>query len=354
MPPSGRDAVSLGAAKPVLSSDLILQVAEGVPAKELSYQEAIREALREEMRRDERVFLLGEDIGKHGGAFGVTRTLFDEFGPERVRNTPISENTIAGAATGAALVGMRPVAEIMFVDFSGLAMDQICNQAAKLRYMSGGQVKVPMVVRTPFGAGGSYASHHSQSLEAWFIHVPGLKVVQPSNPYDAKGLLKSAIRDDDPVMFCEHKFVYGLKGTIPEEEYVVPIGKAQIAREGDDVTVIATSLMVRRALNAASELEKEGISCEVVDPRTLRPLDEKMLCDSAKKTGKVLIVHEACDTGGVSGEITKALVRGAFYYLDSVKILAGKDAPIPFAPVMEKWVAPDEEHIKKMVKEIVL
>lgn len=322
--------------------------------KEITVVEALNEALREEMRRDENVVLLGEDIGKYWqGAFKVTRGLEEEFGPERVRDTPISENAIIGCAVGAAMTGLRPVAEIMFGDLVALAMDQICNQAAKLRYMSGGQVKVPIVVRTPFGAGGSYASHHSQSLEAWFTHVPGLIVVQPSNAYDAKGLLKSAIRDDNPVIFCEHKFVYGLKGSIPEEDYVVPIGKARVMREGEDITVIATSLMVSRVLNAASALEKEGIFCEVVDPRTLRPLDEETLCNSAKKTGKVLIVHEACDTGGISGEITKALVRGAFYYLDDIKILAGKDTPIPFAPVMEKWVSPDEERITKKIKEIV-
>ena len=322
--------------------------------REITVVDALNEALREEMRRDENVVLLGEDIGKYWqGAFKVTRGLEDEFGQERVRDTPISENAIIGCAVGAAMTGLRPVAEIMFGDLVALAMDQICNQAAKLRYMSGGQVKVPLVVRTPFGAGGSYASHHSQSLEAWFIHIPGLMVVQPSNAYDAKGLLKAAIRDDNPVVFCEHKYVYGLKGTIPEEEYVVPLGKARVMREGEDITVIATSLMVDRALKAASALEKEGISCEVVDPRTLRPLDEETLCKSAKKTGKVLIIHEACDTGGVSGEITKALVRGAFYYLDDIKILAGKDAPIPFAPAMEKWIAPDEERIAKKIKEIV-
>ena len=322
--------------------------------KEVTVVQALNEALQEEMLRDENVVLLGEDIGKYWqGAFKVTRGLEEQFGPERVRDTPISENAIIGCAVGAAMTGLRPVAEIMFGDLVALAMDQICNQAAKLRYMSGGQVTVPIVVRTPFGAGGSYASHHSQSLEAWFIHVPGLKVVQPSNAYDAKGLLKSAIRDDNPVVFCEHKFVYGLKGNIPEEEYTVPMGKAHVMREGSDVTIIATSLMVTKAVNAASELEEEGISCEVVDPRTLRPLDEETLCRSAQKTGRVLIVHEACDTGGVSGEITKALVRGAFYHLDSLKILAGKDAPIPFAPVMEKWVAQDEERIKNAVREIV-
>lgn len=315
--------------------------------------DALNEALREEMRRDENVVLLGEDIGKYWqGAFKVTRGLEEEFGPERVRDTPISENAIVGCAVGAAMTGLRPVAEIMFGDLVALAMDQICNQAAKLRYMSGGQVKVPVVVRTPFGAGGSYASHHSQSLEAWFIHIPGLKVVQPSNAYDAKGLLKSAIRDDNPVVFCEHKFLYTVKGTIPDEEYTVPLGRARVMREGRDVTVIATSLLVHRALKAASDLEGEGISVEVVDPRTLRPLDAETLCRSARKTGRVLIVHEACDTGGVSGEITKAIVRGALYHLDALKVLAGKDAPIPFAPGMERWVVPEEEGIKKAVKEI--
>lgn len=322
--------------------------------KEITLVEALNEALREEMHRDENVILLGEDIGKYWqGAFKVTKGLEEEFGPERVRDTPISENAIIGCAVGAAMTGLRPVAEIMFGDLVALAMDQICNQAAKMRYMSGGQVKVPLVVRTPFGAGGSYASHHSQSLEAWFVHIPGLKVVQPSNAYDAKGLLKSAVRDDDPVVFCEHKFLYNAKSAIPEEEYTVPLGKARIVREGSDATIIATSLMVMRALKAAEELQKEGISCEVVDPRTLRPLDEETVCRSAKKTGKALIVHEACDTGGISGEITKALVRGAFYHLDAVKVLAGKDAPIPFSPVMEKWVAPDEEGIIKAVKEIL-
>jgi pyruvate dehydrogenase E1 component beta subunit len=322
--------------------------------KEITVVEALNEALREEMSRDEQIILLGEDIGKFWqGAFKVTKGLEEAFGPERVRDTPISENAIVGCAVGAAMTGMRPVAEIMFGDLVALAMDQICNQAAKLRYMSGGQVSVPLVVRTPFGAGGSYASHHSQSLEAWFVHIPGLKVVQPSNPYDAKGLLKSSIRDDNPVVFCEHKFVYGLKGKIPEEEYVIPLGKAAVHREGEDITIIATSIMVSRALSAARELEAEGISCEIIDPRTLRPLDAQTLCESAKKTGKVLIVHEACDTGGVSGEIMKMVVRGAFYYLDRIEVLAGKDAPIPFAPVMEKWVAPNEARIQKAVREIV-
>ena len=236
--PTKRDAVSLGASAPVMSPDLIRQVAEGVPAKELSYQEAIREALREEMLRDPSVFLMGEDIGKHGGAFGVTRTLFDQFGAERVRNTPISENTIVGAATGAALVGMRPVIEIMFVDFSGLAMDQICTQAAKLRFMTGGQCTVPWVLRMPQGggAGKSTAAQHSQSLEAWYAHIPGLKVVLPSTPYDAKGLMKAAIRDDNPVIFLEQKFLYSFRGLVPDAEYVLPLSQCEVKRSGQDVT----------------------------------------------------------------------------------------------------------------------
>ncbi len=239
----------------------------------MSYQEAIREALREEMVRDERVFLLGEDIGKHGGAFGVTRTLFDQFGPERVRNTPISENTIVGTATGAALVGMRPVAEIMFVDFSGLAMDQIATQAAKLRFMTGGQCSVPWVLRMPQGggAGKSTAAQHSQSLEVWFAHIPGLKVVLPSTPYDAKGLMKAAIRDDNPVVFLEHKLLYSFRGLVPEEDYVVPLSQCDVKRTGGDVTVVASGYMVWHAMLAAQILEPEGIDVEVVDVRTIAP-----------------------------------------------------------------------------------
>ena len=256
-PPAQRDSVSLGSKAPVMSSDLMVQVTPGAPAREMTMQEAIREALREEMRRDPTVFLLGEDIGKHGGAFGVTRTLFDEFGPERVRNTPISENTIIGAATGAALVGLRPVAEIMFIDFSGLAMDQIANQAAKLRLMTGGQCKVPWVLRMPQGggAGKSTAAQHSQSLEVWYAHIPGLKVVLPATPYDAKGLLKSAIRDDNPVIFLEHKLLYSFKGLVPEEDYTVPLSQCDIKRTGKDVTVIASGYMVWHAMMAARQLE---------------------------------------------------------------------------------------------------
>ena len=296
MTASERDATSLGATAPTMSPDLIRQVPEGVPAKLLSYQEAIREALREEMRRDESVFLLGEDIGKHGGAFGVTRTLFDEFGPERVRNTPISENTIVGAATGAALVGMRPVAEIMFVDFSGLAMDQIATQAAKIRFMTGGQCTVPWVLRMPQGggAGKSTAAQHSQSLEVWFAHIPGLKVVLPSTPYDAKGLMKAAIRDDNPVIFLEQKALYAFKGLVPDEDYVVPLSRCDVKRRGTDVTVVASGYMVWHAMVAAETLANEGISVEVVDVCTVAPLDEETIGVSARKTGRAVVVAEAC------------------------------------------------------------
>jgi pyruvate/2-oxoglutarate/acetoin dehydrogenase E1 component len=248
------DATSLGAVTGAMPADLIVQVPENVPSEELSYQEAIREALREEMLRDERVLLLGEDIAKHGGAFGVTRTLFDQFGPERVRNTPISENAIVGAAVGAAVVGMRPVAEIMFADFSSLAVDQICNQAAKLRFMTGGQCSVPVVLRMAQGggAGKSVAAQHSQSLEVWYASVPGLKVVLPSTPYDAKGLLKAAIRDENPVVFLEHKYLYSFRGLVPRHEYVLPLAKCDVKREGSDVTVVASGLMVWHAMMVAS------------------------------------------------------------------------------------------------------
>jgi len=351
-----RDAVSLGAAKPVISPDLIVQVPEGVPARETSYQEAIREALREEMERDERVFLLGEDIGKHGGAFGVTRTLFDQFGPERVRNTPISENTIVGAATGAALVGLRPVAEIMFVDFSGLAMDQICTQAAKLRFMTGGQCQVPWVVRMPQGggAGKSIAAQHSQSLEVWYAHIPGLKVVLPSTPYDAKGLLKAAIRDDNPVIFLEHKFLYAFRGLVPEGEYVLPLGQCEVKREGTDVTVVASGLMVWYAMLAARILQPEGISVEVVDVRTVSPLDEETIGRSARKTGRVVLVAEACRSYGPTGEWGMVVMEQAFDYLQAPVVrVTGRHSPIPFADSIEKGVWPETEDVVGAVRRVM-
>jgi len=323
--------------------------------KETTYREALREALREEMLRDKSVFLLGEDIGRYwGGAFGVTKGLAEEFGDERVRDTPISESAIIGVGAGAAITGMRPVAEIMFGDLSALAMDQIANQAAKLRYMFGGQAKVPLVIRTPFGAGVNIAAHHSQSLEAWFMHTPGLYVAVPSTPHDAKGLLKTAIRGSNPVFFVEHKLLYPVKGTIPEEEYTVPFGVADVKREGDDVTVFATLYMVYKALAAAEKLSRQGISAEVVDPRTLVPLDKKTLVNSVKKTGRIVIVTEDCKTGGVSAEIAAVVAEEALDYLDApIKRLAEPDTPIPFSPPLEQYVIPNEKSIVKAVKELV-
>jgi pyruvate dehydrogenase E1 component beta subunit len=323
--------------------------------RKITYRDALREALREEMRRDPSVFLLGEDIGRYwGGAFKVTEGLAEEFGDERVRDTPISESAIIGAAVGAAITGMRPVAEIMFGDLTALAMDQIANQAAKIRYMFGGQTGCPLVIRTPFGAGVNIASHHSQSLEAWFMHVPGLYVVVPSTPYDAKGLLKTAIRGDNPVFFCEHKLLYPIEDEVPEEEYAIPFGVADIKREGTDVTIIATLYMIHKALNAAEELEKEDISVEVVDPRTLTPLDKQAIIQSVKKTGRIVIVSEDCKTAGVSAEIAAVVAEEALDYLDApVKRITEPDTPIPFSPPLEQYVIPNEKSIIKAVKEIV-
>jgi len=323
--------------------------------KEVTIRDALREALREEMQRDRSVFLLGEDIGRYwGGAFGVTKGLAEEFGDERVRDTPISENAIIGAGVGAAITGMRPVAEIMFGDLTALAVDQICNQAAKIRYMFGGQVSVPLVIRTPFGAGVNIASHHSQSLEAWFMHTPGLWVAVPSTPYDAKGLLKTAIRGSNPVFFVEHKLLYPVKGLIPDEEYTVPFGVADIKHEGKDVTIVATLFMVHKALSAAEQLSKEGISAEVVDLRTLSPLDVRTIAKSVRKTGRLVVVSEDCKTAGVSAEIAAVVAEEALDYLDApIKRVAEPDTPIPFSPSMEKFVIPDEKNIIQAVKSMV-
>jgi pyruvate/2-oxoglutarate/acetoin dehydrogenase E1 component len=351
-----RDPTTLGSAKPVMSPDLITQVAESVPAKEMSYQEAIREALREEMLRDERVFLMGEDIAKHGGAFGVTRTLFEQFGPERVRNTPICENTIVGAGTGAALAGMRPVMEIMFVDFSGLAMDQICTQAAKLRFMTGGQCNVPWVLRMPQGggAGKSTAAQHSQSLEMWFANIPGLKVVLPSTPYDAKGLLKAAIRDENPVIFLEHKFLYSFRGRVPDEQYVLPLGKCDIKREGKDVTVVASGAMVWQSMLAAKILAERDISAEVVDVRTISPLDEDTIGRSVRKTGRVVLVAEPCRSYGPTGEWSMVAIEQAFDYLQAPIVrVTGRFSPIPFADSLEKGVWPEAEDIIRAIERVM-
>jgi pyruvate dehydrogenase E1 component beta subunit len=307
------------------------------------------------MQRDSRVFLLGEDIGRFwGGAFKVTDGLAQEFGDERVRDTPISESAIIGTAVGAAITGMRPVAEIMFGDLTALAMDQIANQAAKIRYMFGGQASCPLVIRTPFGAGVNIASHHSQSLEAWFMHVPGLYVAVPSTPYDAKGLLKTAIRGSNPVFFCEHKLLYPVEGEVPEQEFLIPFGKADVKKEGTDVTVVATSYMVHKALNAATTLLKEGVDAEVVDPRTLTPLDVATITGSVRKTGRVVIVSEDCRTGGVSAEIAALVAERALDYLDApVKRVTTPDTPIPFSPPLEQFIIPNEESIIKAVKEVV-
>lgn len=351
-----RDATSLGASAPVMSPDLIRQVPDGVEARELSYQEAIREALREEMVRDERVFLMGEDIAKHGGAFGVTRTLFDQFGGDRVRNTPISENTIVGAATGAALVGMRPVIEIMFVDFAGLAMDQIATQAAKIRFMTGGQCTVPWVLRMPQGggAGKSTAAQHSQSLEVWFAHIPGLKVVLPSTPYDAKGLMTAAIRDENPVVFLEHKLLYSFRGLVPTGEYVLPLSQCDVKRSGTDVTVVASGYMVWHAMLAAQMLAPEGISVEVVDVRTISPLDHETIGASARKTGRVVVVAEACKSYGPANEWAMVAMEQAHGQLKAPIVrVAGRDSPIPFANSLEGGVWPGTDDVVAAIRRVV-
>jgi pyruvate/2-oxoglutarate/acetoin dehydrogenase E1 component len=324
-----------------------------VSQRELTYAKAVYEALAEEMERDSKVFLLGEDVGVYGGVFTATRSLLERFGPERVRDTPISEAAIAGVAVGAALMGMRPVAEIMYEDFITIATDQIVNNAAKMRYMFGGQVKVPMVLRTQGGSGRGNGAQHSQSLEAWFAHVPGLVVIMPSTPYDVKGLLKSAIRDDNPVVFIEHKMLYPTKGSVPDAEYTVPIGKADVKRVGSDVTVIVTSWMVPRAMAAAETLASEGVSVEVIDPRTLRPLDEETILESVRKTGRVLVVHEAVKFGGIGAELAAMIMEKAFDYLDApVERLAGVDAPIPYAAVLEQAAVPTEERIAEAIRGI--
>jgi pyruvate dehydrogenase E1 component beta subunit len=322
--------------------------------RELTYREAIREALREEMRRDERVILLGEDIGVYGGAFGVTLGLQEEFGKERVRDTPISELGIVGTAAGAALLGMRPVVEMMFMDFTTLALDQLANQAAKMRFMFGGKARVPMVLRAPQGAGTGAAAQHSQSLEALFIHFPGLKVVMPSTPADAKGLLKSAIRDDNPVVFIEHKLLYNRKGPMPDGEQLVPLGRGELKRHGRDLTIIALSAMVPKALAAADRLAADGIEAEVLDPRTMAPLDEATILESVKRTGRVLITHEACRTGGAGAEILSRIVEGGFDYLDApIRRLAGHDLPIPYSKDLERQVIPQEEDIVREARRLV-
>jgi len=319
--------------------------------RKISYLTAINEALSEEMTRDKNVVLFGEDVGIFGGCFGVTQGLFKKFGPERIKDTPISETAIIGLAVGGAATGIRPVAELMFMDFAGVAMDEILNQAAKMRYMFGGKAKLPLVIRMAYGAGISAAAQHSQSLEAWFTHIPGLKVVMPSTPYDVKGLLKSSIRDDNPVIFLEHKVLYGVSGDVPEDEYLLPLGKGDVKKEGKDVTVIATGMMVHKALEAASKLEKDGISVEVVDPRTLVPLDEEIILNSVKKTGRVVITHEAPKRSGFGAEIAATIAEKGFPYLKKgIVRVCGKDTPVPFSPPLEQYYIPQAQDIVQGIK----
>jgi len=320
----------------------------------LTYRQAINQALREEMQRDPTVFIMGEDVAFYGGSFKVTDGLLAEFGDKRVIDTPIAEGAIVGMAVGAAMVGLRPIVELMTVNFALLAMDQIVNHAAKIRYMFGGKVKVPLVIRAPGGGGQQLAAQHSQSLESYFLHCPGLKVVCPAFPDDAKGLLKEAIRDDDPVMFLEHEALYGSKGEVPEKTYTTPIGKAKVISAGKDVTIIAYSRMVLLALEAAQDLEKEGIATEIIDLRSLNPLDLKIITNSVKKTGKVVVLEEDWKTGGVGGEISSLIVENCFDCLDApIKRVAGKDVPMPYAKNLEMMAIPQLNDIKNSVKEIL-
>lgn len=324
--------------------------------RELTYLEAIREAMVQEMRIDKEVFLIGEDVGTYGGAFGVSKGMLEEFGYERVRDTPISEAAIAGAATGAALMGMRPIMEIMFMDFLTISMNQLVNASAKMRFMFGGKCSIPMVIRAPSGSGTGAAAQHSQSLEAWFINVPGIKVVAPSSPADAKGMLVTAIRDNNPVLFMEHKLLYRMKGPVPEESYTIPLKSAEVKRQGRDLTIVAYSIMVPRALEAAEILAAEGIEVEVVDPRCLKPLDTETIIRSVSKTGRVLITHEAPITGGFGAELA-AVIAGceAFDYLDApIRRLAGRDVPIPYNRGLERAAVPQVEDIVNAARSLAL
>lgn len=321
--------------------------------REITYAQAIAEALAEEMKRDENVIIMGEDIGP-GGIFTATKGLREEFGEKRVRDTPISEAAIIGAALGASLMGMRTVAEIMYEDFMTIGSDQIVNHVAKIRYLFGDMMRCPLVIRTQGGSGRGNGAQHSQSLEVWFAHIPGLIVVMPSSPYDAKGLLKSAIRDDNPVIFIEHKMLYFTRGIVPGEEYLLPLNKAAIKREGDDVTVIATSLMVSRVMEAAKELNEHGIELEVIDAMVLNPLDKETMVESVQKTGKALVVHEACKSYGVGAEIAAVIMEQAFDYLDAPVVrLGGLDIPIPYGKSLEEASIPSVNQICESIRQIV-
>jgi pyruvate dehydrogenase E1 component beta subunit len=321
---------------------------------ELTYREAVRDALSRAMREDDDVFVMGEDIAEMGGSMGVTQGMLDEFGPERVRNTPISEMAIVGAGIGAAMQGMRPVVEIMYQDFLTLSMEQLVNQAAKHRTMSGGQLKVPLTLRTQGGAGWSPGAQHAQQLESWFLHVPGLKVAYPSTPEDVRGLLWTAIYDDNPVVFFEHRLLYPLKGEVPEELDPIPFGEARVLREGSDVTVVAIGRMVPESLKAAEQAEEEGISVEVVDPRTLLPLDEGTILESVRKTNRCVTAHEAITRGGAGAEIAAIVQHEAFDYLDApIERVGAKFAPLAFAPALEQWAVPHAADVLEAVKRTV-
>ena len=321
---------------------------------EMTFVEALRLTLEQEMRRDPSLMLIGEDIGRYGGIFGVTKGLLDKFGPQRVRSTPISESAIIGSALGAAMTGVRTVAELMYVDFTTCAMDQIVNQTAKMHYMSGGKLKVPLVIRTHEGGGRGNAAQHSQSLEAWFLHVPGLKVVLPSTPADAKGLLTAAIRDDNPVLFIEHKLLYSTKGQVPEGEHLIPLGQAEVKRAGKHVTIVTISQMVLKALRAAEQLAAEGIEAEVIDLRTLVPLDLEAVLQSVRKTNRVVIAHEACRRGGFGGELAAQIQEEAFDDLDApIQRVGALDVPIPYSKPLEEAVIPDEGRIIAAVRRVL-
>jgi pyruvate/2-oxoglutarate/acetoin dehydrogenase E1 component len=321
---------------------------------EVTYREAVRDGLVQAMRADDRVFIMGEDIAEMGGSMGVTQGLLDEFGSERVRNTPISEMAIVGAGIGAAMAGMRPVVEIMYEDFLTLSLEQIVNQAAKHRYMSGGQITVPLTIRTQGGAGWSPGAQHAQQLEAWLVHIPGLKVAYPSTPQDVRGLLWTAIHDDNPVVVFEHRLLYPVKGEVSEQLEPIPLGKARVVREGTDVTVVAIGPLVHRALEAAKQAEEEGISVEIVDPRTLQPLDEETLVASVKKTNRAVVAHEAVTRMGFGAEVTAVLQHQAFDYLDApIERVGAKFTPLAFAPVMEQYVVPHAEDVLAAIKRTV-
>lgn len=321
--------------------------------REITFAEAVREAIAEEMRRDPRVFVIGEDVAEAGTVFKVLKGMVDEFGPQRIIDSPISEAGIAGLGVGAAMTGMRPIVDIMFGDFITLTMDQMVNQAAKTHYMSGGKLKVPMVLRTTMGATRRSAAQHSQSLHVWLSHVPGLKVLIPSTPYDAKGLMKAAIRDENPVAIFEDKMSYQLKGPVPTTEYVLPIGVADVKRTGEDVTIVATSSMVQVALKAAEQLAEVGISAEVVDPRSTAPLDRQTLIESAKKTSRAIVVDEGYQSYGVTAEIAAVIADGAFFYLDApVKRLGAMDVPIPFSPPLEDMTVPTPSALVELAKSL--